>query len=213
MERLYKFDRQDHELPSDSIRENAISKINYQDIILDEEKKSVFLKEKGMRIGFGGIGKGYAANKAKALMKDLPNIQGGVVNASGDLIVWGKSKSTDGWPVQISDPKNPNKSIGWLSIKEASVVTSGDYEKYFTNNGRRYAHIIDPKTGLPTTGIKSVTVISPDTEIGDALATSVFVLGEEKGMELINQLKNIEAVIITDDDRILKSKNIELNEN
>lgn len=208
---LYVFDKADRSLPSLDMRQQSIAMINYENILLDETDSSVYLKEKGMKIGFGGIGKGYAANQACMLMKQMSGVHGGVVNAAGDLITWGDNGKIDAWPVQISDPRNLEKSLGWLTIHNTSVVTSGDYEKYFMNHGKRYAHIISPHTGLPTTGIKSVTVISPDAEIGDAIATSVFVLGVEQGLQLINRLKNIEALIIADDDSLHKSEHLKLN--
>lgn len=211
MERLYTFDQQEHPLPSAEERAKAVEQINYNAILLDPEQRSVYLSKTGMRIGFGGIGKGYAANRAKALMQAIPGIVGGVVNASGDLVVWGENGKESGWTVQIADPKDITESLGWITIQNASVVTSGDYEKYFTHAGTRYAHIINPQTGLPTTGIKSATIVSPDAEVGDALATAVFVLGPEQGLALINQLKNIEALLITDEDEIFTSNNLELS--
>lgn len=211
MDRLYHFDRAEHQLPTVVVLQEAISKIDYKNIILNRNDRSVFLKTSEMRIGFGGIGKGYAANRAKQVMMSIEGVKGGVVNASGDLIVWGDNGNGDAWPIQISDPKDINKSLGSIAIKNASVVTSGDYEKYFTNNGKRYAHIINPSTGVPTTGIKSATIVCPDAELGDALATALFVLGAEGGMELINTLKNTEALLITDNDEVLTSNKLIFN--
>jgi thiamine biosynthesis lipoprotein len=211
MERIYEFDKGEHELPDAKTLLESIAKIDYQNIILNKEDGSVFLKEKGMRIGFGGIGKGYAANRAKQVMMAMDGVKGGVVNASGDLVVWGDNGSAESWKIQISDPKDINKSLGTIGIKNASVVTSGDYEKYFTHHDKRYAHIIDPSTGIPTSGVKSATVVCPDAELGDALATSIFVLGPTEGIALINRLKNTEALIITDEDIILTSNNLEFN--
>lgn len=211
MERIYKFDKGEHKLPSPQILEAAIAKIDFQNIILNREKSTVFLKEEGMRIGFGGIGKGYGANKAKEVMMAMEGIRGGVVNASGDLVVWGDNGSDESWNIQISDPKDINNSLGTIGIKNASVVTSGDYEKFFTYDGKRYAHIINPSTGIPTSGIKSATIVCPDAELGDALATAVFVLGPIEGMKLINRLKNTEALIITDEDQVLTSSKLKFN--
>ncbi len=211
MERLYKFDKEEQELPSESTRMKAVGLIDYKSIIMDPNNRSVYLAKIGMKIGFGAIGKGYAANRAKIVMQSRLGIGGGVVNAAGDLVVWGENGKESGWTIQISDPKDINKSLGWITIQNASVVTSGDYEKYFTNQGTRFAHIINPQTGLPTTGIKSATIVSPDGELGDAIATAVFVLGPTEGLKLINKLKNVEALVITDNDEILTSKNLELN--
>ncbi|MFT5723272.1 MAG: thiamine biosynthesis lipoprotein [Bacteroidia bacterium] len=164
-----------------------------------------------MKIGFGAIGKGYAANRAAHIIQNMAGIVGGVVNASGDLMAWGENGKNDGWSVQIADPKNVGQVLGYLSVENSAVVTSGNYEKYFMSKGIRYAHIINPKTGYPTHGIKSVTVICPDVEIADALATSIFVLGDKEGLILINSLDNIECIIVTDSDELLSSNNLNLN--
>ncbi|MFT6319217.1 MAG: thiamine biosynthesis lipoprotein [Granulosicoccus sp.] len=209
MDRIWKFDGSMQSMPDESVVKNAAEKINWQDIIVDAEHQTIFLKRKNMKIGFGAIGKGYAANRAMHIMKESA-IEGGVVNASGDLISWGKSENPHGWTIKIADPKDKNKVLGILETNDLAVVTSGDYEKFVTFNGRRYAHIIDPRTGYPTTGIKSVTVICPDAEVADALATSVFVLGKEEGINLINRLKAVECLIVTDDDEVLTSKKLKL---
>lgn len=208
---LYEFDKKEHELPDQASLIESIKHIDYQKIKLNKENQTIFFSDKNMKIGFGAIGKGYAANKAKALMEEMPGVKGGLVNAAGDLIAWGESGMDNGWSIQITDPKDINKTLGWLNIENMSVVTSGDYEKYFVSNNLRYAHIINPNTGLPTTGIKSVSIICPDAELGDALATSIFILGENDGMALINKLKNVEALIINDHDKLISSKNLELN--
>ncbi len=211
IEKLYQFDKLEHDLPTKEVLEQSISKIDYNQIELNREESTVFLKTKGGRIGFGAIGKGYAANKAKEIMKSIDGVKGGLVNASGDLIAWGENGKDQNWSIQISDPGDIQKTYGWLNLNDMSIVTSGDYEKFFWSNGIRYAHIVDPHTGLPTTGIKSVSIICPDAELGDALATSVFVLGVEKGLSLINKLKNIEAFIIDAEDEVHHSNNLVLN--
>ncbi len=211
MDRIWKFDGSMKQMPDGEIIKKAKAKINWQDIILDSEKQTVFLKNKGMRIGFGAIGKGYAANRAKELMRNRKGVKGGVVNASGDLITWGVSNKEEGWVVSITNPKDKEVALGWLQINGLSVVTSGDYERFVEFAGKRYAHIIDPRTGYPTTGIKSVTLICPDAELADALATAVFVLGKEKGLALVNQLKQTDCLIVTDEDEILPSNNLQLN--
>lgn len=208
---LYEFDKKEHDLPTNAELGESVSHIDYKKIELNREEQTAYLSDQNMKIGFGAIGKGYAANKAKAIMESMAGVKGGLVNAAGDLIAWGESGNEKGWSIQISDPKNIKKTLGQIDLKNMSIVTSGDYEKYFVSNNRRYAHIINPKTGLPTTGIKSVSIICPDAELGDALATSIFVLGVNDGMTLINKLKNVEALIINDDDELLSSKNLKLN--
>ncbi len=206
-ERIWKFDGTEAQTPDKETIQASVEKINYENIIIDKKVGTVFLSETGMRIGFGGIGKGYAAQKAKEVMKNI-GIENGVVNASGDLIAWGLDQEGQKWPISIADPKNIDSAIAEFDIGENAVVTSGDYEKYLLIDGIRHAHIIHPKTGYPTTGIKSATVICPNPELGDALATAIFVLGLEKGIGLINQLKGIECIVITDKDEIITSNEV-----
>lgn len=210
MDRIWKFDGSMTEMPSAEVVAQAASKIDYRNIILNHENQTVFLKEPGMKIGFGAIGKGYAAQKAKELMSSM-GIANGVVNASGDLIAWGRDEKGKEFEVAIADPKDKHKVMSWLSVENTSVVTSGDYEKFVMFDNVRYAHIIDPRTGYPTTGIKSVTIVTANPELADALSTSVFVLGVEQGIELINQLPGVECLIITDNDQITTSQNLTLN--
>lgn len=181
--------------------------VNWEDIILDPTTKTVFLKKKGMSIGFSKIGKGYAANKAIAKMKKIKGVKGALVYAGGDLISFGESNQQD-WTIQIPDPADTTNSLGWLKVDNTAVVTVGDYEQFFQLDGKRYAHLIDPRTGYPTTGIKRVTIVCPDAEVAAALAKSVFVLGRLEGLSLINQLVGIECLIITDDNKVLGSERL-----
>lgn len=209
MDRIWKFDGSMTEMPSEEAIKNSVAKVGYQNILLAPNETTVFLKLPGMKIGFGGIGKGYAADKAKALLIDK-GVYSGIINASGDMNTWGRQPNREHWKVAITNPMDKNKAFGLLPIKEGAVVTSGNYEKYVTFNGQRYSHIIDPRTGYPTKGILSVTVFSPKAELADALATSIFVLGIEIGIDRINQLAKTECIIIDDAGNIHKSENIEI---
>ncbi len=210
MDRIWKFDGSMTKMPSEEEIHASVEKVGYKNIVLDKENTTVFLKLEGMKIGFGAIGKGYAADKAKALLisKGVPS---GIINASGDMNTWGKQPNGNEWKVAIVNPLDKNKVFALLPIKNGAVVTSGNYEKYVNFNGIRYTHIIDPRTGYPATGIISVTVFAPKAELADALATSVFVMGKETGLDRINQLPNIECIIIDDKGNITKSKNIEID--
>lgn len=188
----------------------AMQKINYKNILMNREAQTVMLKNHGMKIGFGAIGKGYAANCAKKTMVEK-GISKGMINAGGDLIAWGNQEDGTPWKVGIADPSKKKDYIAWLTARDQSVVTSGNYEKYVIIHGKKYGHIINPKTGYPVVGIQSVTVISPDAELSDALATSVFVLGVKQGLSLINQLKNTECLIVDDQNKIWKSAHLQLN--
>ncbi|WP_161890584.1 FAD:protein FMN transferase [Pontibacter russatus] len=209
-DKIWKFDGSMTEMPSRADVENSVRHIGYQKIRLIPETHSVFLKEGGMKIGFGAIGKGYAANRARDLMRGM-GIKSGVVNAAGDMVTWGRQADGQPWFVGIADPAEKDKVFSWLTADETAVVTSGSYEKFAVINGKRYGHIIDPRTGYPVTGLKSVTIICPDAELADALATSVFVLGREEGLYLINQLKGVECLLITDKDEIVTSDNLHLH--
>lgn len=207
--RLWNFDQTMTELPDPATAKRMVRLINYQNIILDQEKHTVFLKETEMRIGFGGIGKGYAAEMAKALLKKN-GVKSGIVNASGDLAVWGKQPDGKPWTIGIVHPDFAGQPFSYMEIADGAVATSGNYEKFVMIAGKKYSHTIDPKTGLPVRGIKSVTIISPNAELCDALATPVTILGVKLGVDLINQLNGVECVIIDDDNNLFTSKNIHL---
>ncbi|TQD36233.1 FAD:protein FMN transferase [Haloflavibacter putidus] len=210
MDRIWKFDGSMTKMPSKEEITASVEKVGYQNIVLDKSKSTVFLKLKGMKIGFGAIGKGYAADKAKKLLISK-GITSGIINASGDMNTWGKQPKGNEWKVAITNPMNKNKVFALLPITNGAVVTSGNYEKFVNFNGKRYTHIIDPRTGYPSSGIISVTVFAPKAELADALATSVFVMGKETGLDRINQLPKIECIIIDDNGKIMKSKNIEID--
>jgi len=209
MDRIWKFDGSVTEMPAASDIKASVAKVGYQNIILDKEKGTVFLKLEGMKIGFGAIGKGYAADKAKQLLQNK-GVKAGIINASGDMNTWGKQTNGDDWKVGITNPLNKNNVFALLPISEKAVVTSGNYEKFIMLNGKRYSHIIDPRTGYPSSGIVSVSVFAPSAELADALATSIFVMGKEVGINFINQLNGIECIIVDDEGNITHSKNIDI---
>jgi len=205
--RLWNFDQNMTSLPDKATAKKMVRLINYRNVVLDTDKCTIYLKEKGMRIGFGGIGKGFAAERAKQVMKDQ-GVKSGVVNASGDLCAWGYQPDGKPWTIGIVNPNASQEVFSYLSVTDLAVATSGNYEKYIMIDGKRYSHTIDPRTGLPVTGIKSVTIITTNAEIADAMATPVTIMGIYTGLDLINQMKNIEAIIIDDDDKMYTSKNI-----
>lgn len=207
--RLWNFDPAMTSLPDATTAKKMVRLIDYKNILLDRATTSVMLKQKGMRIGFGGIGKGYAAEKAKAVMRAM-DVLGGVVDASGDLTAWGYQPDGRPWTIGIVNPDHPDKIIGVLDITDMAVATSGNYEKYALIDGKRYSHTINPRTGLPVTGIKSVTVVCPYAEIADAMATPVMVMGVKAGLDMINQLDHLEAVVIDDDGKVYFSNHIQL---
>jgi thiamine biosynthesis lipoprotein len=207
--KLWNFDQHMTALPDEATAKKMVRLINYQNITLNEEDCTVFLRERGMRIGFGGIGKGYAAERAKQVMVEL-GVESGVVNASGDLNAWGLQPDGKKWTIGIANPDSSHQVFSYLHISGLAVATSGNYEKYVMIDGKKYSHTINPRTGLPVTGIKSVTIISTNAEIADAMATPVTIMGVYAGLDMINQMKDIEAIIIDDDDNLYTSKNINI---
>lgn len=212
MDQIWKFDGSMKAVPNESDIKKSIAKIGYQKIILDAEKSTVFLPEPGMKIGFGAIGKGYAADKAKQLLVSK-GVKGGIINASGDLTTWGTKVTGEKWLVGITNPLNKERVFGWLPIVESAVATSGNYEKYITLNGKKYSHIIDPRTGYPTSGISSVSIFAKQAELCDALATAVFIMGRDVGLHMINQMNGVEAIIVDAENKIHKSSGIMFNTN
>ena len=207
--RLWNFDLTMKSLPDAAVARKAVRLINFRNIEVDPLNRTVFLKEKGMRIGFGGIGKGYAADRAKeVLIKE--GVTSGIVNASGDLTTWGKQENGEPWTIGIADPNAANHLFSYINITDMSVATSGNYEKFIEINGKRYSHTIDPRTGMPVSGIKSVTIISPFAELSDALATPVMIMGTEIGLDMLNQMKQVAALIIDDSNRLKTTRNIQL---
>ena len=212
IDKLWNFDGKESEMPNPDTLKASVFNIGYQLIELDEESLTVFLPKKGMKIGFGAIGKGYAADRAKQLLVER-GVLGGIINASGDMNTWGTKPDGSSWTIGIVNPMNNKKVFSWFSLEHNAVVTSGDYEKFTQINGRRYSHIIDPRTGIPSQGIVSCTVFAGKAELADAIATAIFVMGVESGMFLIDQLPDIEAILIDDSGIIHRSKNIEIEEN
>ena len=194
LDKIWYFDEPFVQVPDETKIKASVEKIDYENIIIDKELQTVFLREKGMKIGFGAIGKGYAANRAKMIMTKN-GLESGVVNAGGDLIAWGMKPGDETWKIGITDPLNKNQVIEWLSVNNTAVVTSGNYERYIEINDERYCHIINPKTGWPCKGMSSVTIICQDAELADGLATTVFVLGLKDGMKLINHLQGVEGIL------------------
>lgn len=207
--RLWNFDRNMVSLPDAETAKSMVRLINYRNVLLNNNECTVFLKEAGMRIGFGGIGKGYAAEMAKRLLQQQ-GVSNGVVNASGDISTWGNQADGKPWTIGIADPDHAGRPFSYLNISNMAIATSGNYEKYVIIGGKKYSHTINPKTGLPVTGIKSVTIICPNAEIADAMATPVTIMGIRAGLDMVNQIDHLECIIIDDNNKIYSSKNIHL---
>ncbi|HTB26266.1 MAG TPA: FAD:protein FMN transferase [Puia sp.] len=207
---LWNFDTHINKLPDPATAKEMTRLINYRNIMMNRTDYSVMLNEKGMRIGFGGIGKGYAAERAKMIMK-AKGVVSGIVNASGDMTTWGLQPNGKPWTIGIADPNLKERVFSYMNITDMAVATSGNYEKFIVVGGKKYSHTINPKTGLPIRGIKSVTIISTNAEIADALTTPVMIMGVSAGLDMVNQMHDVEAIIINDEDLMYVSNNIRLN--
>ena len=210
-DKLYKFDRQAHPaLPDSAAVRASVRRIGWQKIRLDAAKHTVFLPEKGMRINLAGILQGYGLRRAKQVLDQL-GIKGGLLNGSGDIYCWGRQADGSLWRVAIGNPDHPNSVAAWVDVTDVAVVTAGNYEQYFTVGPQVYGHIIDPHTGYPSIGLRSVTIICPDVELADGLDEVVFVKGPTAGLAFINSLKGVDCTLITDDNRTLASRGMTLN--
>jgi len=207
MDKIWKFDGAMDAKPTEAELKESVAKVGYRKIILNEKERTVFLRDKGMKIGFGAIGKGYAADKAKELLVSK-QVVGGIINAAGDLTTWGTKANGEKWLIGIANPLSKEKIFSWLPVVESSVATSGNYEKYVEFDGVKYSHIIDPRTGYPSTGVNSVSIFDKSAEICDALATAVFIMGKEAGLSLINQLGGTEVILVDSDNEVHKSSGI-----
>jgi thiamine biosynthesis lipoprotein len=208
MDKIWKFDGSMKVMPTEEAIKQSVSKIGYQNIILDPKEQTIFLKLEGMKLGLGGIGQGYIADKIKSLLFSKGCLSG-IINVSGDINAWGKQPDGKPWTVGIVNPVNKNKIFATFPLTDSAVETSGSYEKFVVFNGKRYSHIIDPRTGYPATGIVSVSVFAKQTEIADALATGIFVLGVDVGLDLVNQIKGVECIIVDDTGKVHSSKGID----
>lgn len=211
VDKIWKYDGSMTRKPTDEEIQNSISKIGYKNIIVDQDQKTVFLKLEGMKIGFGAIGKGYAADKVRKMLL-AKGVKAGIINASGDLTTWGKQPYGKDWMVGISNPLNKEQVFSWFPVVDAAVATSGNYEKFVEFDDVKYSHIIDPRTGYPSTGLTSVTIFAKSAELCDSLATSVFITGVEVGLNIINQLKGVECIIVDAENKIHFSNNISFNQ-
>lgn len=207
MDKIWKFDGTMTKMPTAEEIKESVDKVGYEKIILNKEDLTVFLKEKGMKISFGAIGKGYAADKAKEFLVSR-QVVGGIIDAAGDLTTWGTDVSGKKWIIGVVNPLSTDKIVSWLPVVESSVATSGNYEKFVNFKGKRYSHIIDPRTGYPSSGIRQVSIFAKNAEICDALATAVFIMGREAGIFLINQLDGIDVILFDNQNKVHKSDGI-----
>lgn len=202
---LWRFDRPPR-VPSRDEVAARLPLVNYRNVVLDPGARSVFLRRRGMLLGLGGIAKGYSLDRGAALLRKR-GFQNFIIYAGGQVFASG-TRGSRPWRVGIQDPRNPARWFAVLELRDASLSTSGDYERFFTVDGVRYHHILDLRTGFPARGCRSVTVLASDGMTADALSTAAFVLGPKGGMRLLQRFPGAEGVVIDDENRVHLSAGI-----
>ena len=209
MSGLWRFDyqNQDSRIPdhNEVVRRRAL--INYRDLEVDERNGVAFLRREGMVVNVGGIGKGYAVDRARAILHDR-RFRDFLIQFGGDMYAAGH-EGDRAWKLGIQDPRGPaNRIFATVDVSDSTFSTSGDYARSFLKDGRRYHHILDPATGEPSQGCRSVTILTGSATIADGLSTGVFVLGPERGMALIEQLPDVEGIIVSSKNEVLVSSGL-----
>ena len=196
-------------VPSDEEIQQKLQLVDNNKLHIDKQNSTVYLENENMSIDLGGIAKGYASDKVNEILKKN-DISSAVISLGGNVSVTGKRPDGTKWRIAVQDPMNREGYVGILNVEDTSVITSGVYQRFFEQDGKKYHHIIDTKTGKPTqTGLLSVTIVCDDGAMADALSTSVMVAGLQKGSELWRKLGNFGMIVITDSNEMYISENIE----
>lgn len=199
---IWGFARKDYVVPDKGKIEETLKRVGYKNIILDSEKLSVKFLDKGVKVDFGAIAKGYAVDRAKDILVSY-GVKNSLVNLGGNIFALGNAPGNKSWKIGVHDPRNKKKLLHSFELKNRAISTSGNYERFFEIGGKRYSHIMNPVSGEPCQGIISVTVTADSAEEADALSTAIFVLGGEKGLKLAGSIVNIRVLILKEDGKII----------
>jgi thiamine biosynthesis lipoprotein len=202
----YLYDYRNHIEPSKAQIASHLNAIDYRSIVLDEKNSTVHFLKPGMRIDLGGIAKGYSVDRGADILL-ARGIKNAIVTAGGDSRIIGDRRGRP-WMVGIKDPRIKNKEAVVLPLADTALSTSGDYERYFMDGDRRVHHIINPRTGTSATGVRSVSVMAPHGIDTDALTKPLFILGVERGMQIIDRIPGVDAIVIDDQGQLFYSKNL-----
>jgi FAD:protein FMN transferase len=202
----YLYNYPNHVRPTEDQIKAALPAVNWRNMKFDDAHHTVFFQHKGMRIDLGGIGKGYAVDRGIEILQKR-GIQHAVVTAGGDTRIIGDHMGRP-WLVAIRHPDDPNKVVTRIPLSDAAMSTSGDYERYFDENGVRYHHIIDPRTGHSASKVRSATIIGPTATQTDGMSKTAFVLGPEKALEIINRMPEYDAVFVAPDGKVFYSNGL-----
>ena len=204
------YDYRAGERPDDNTLEQAAALIDYKDLLLDKKSRTIAFKHKGMRIDLGGIAKGHAVDSSINVLRQR-GIQAAAVSAGGDSRMLG-SRGDRPWVIGIKHPRAEGKQAVKIPLADTALSTSGDYERFYIEDGVRYHHILDPRSGKSASSVQSVSILSPLSVDSDALSTTVFVMGIEKGLALVNRLPGIDAIIIDGDGKLHYSDDLLLSD-
>jgi thiamine biosynthesis lipoprotein len=204
---IWRFDHdQDNVVPDRQLIETRLTRIDYRAVQVDGTAGTAFITRPNMRVHLGGIGKGYAIDRAIALLKQQ-QLTDFMIQSGGDLYVAGSNGGTP-WKLGIADPRGAHEPFATLEMRDGTLSTSGDYERSFMKDGVRYHHLLDPDFGEPARGCRSVTIVTNRAVMADVLSTGVFIMGPDEGMKLIEQLPDVEGVIVTSDNEVLISSGL-----
>ena len=202
----YMFDYRTHVHPTDAQIAEALPAVDYRQVVVDHDARTIRFLKPGMRIDLGGIAKGWAVDRGIDILREL-GIEHAMVNAGGDTRLLGDRRGKP-WIVGIRDPRNEGKVVTRIPLQDEAISTSGDYERYFEEDGVRYHHILEPGTGKSPKAVRSVTVIGPTATHTDGLTKPVFILGVERGLEFIRKVKDAEAIIVDNEGRVFHSEGL-----
>lgn len=205
---LWGFGQETKRVPPTEELQATLSLVGSDKILLDREKQTVFLTQEKMSLDLGGIAKGYAADRAAQILKEY-GIEKALINAGGNILVLGEKASNKPWKIGIQHPRQGEKIMATLELKDQAAVTSGDYQRYFLEGGERYHHLLNPKTGLPAGELISVTVIAPNSTEADILSTAFFIMGLEKSLAYLEKHPELGAVFVTPEEEIILSPGLE----
>jgi thiamine biosynthesis lipoprotein len=203
----FMYDFHTHHKPTEEQIQSALPAVNYRHVVLDEKNRTVRFTQAGVRIDLGGIGKGHAVDRGIAILRSF-GITHALVSAGGDSRIIG-DRFGKPWIIGIRHPDDKSKVIAKIPLENTAISTSGDYERYFDEDGKRYHHIIDPRTGHSASKVRSATILADTATRTDGLSKTAFVLGPEEAMKLYNRLGDVDAILVTLEGKVLYSKGIE----
>jgi len=194
VKKLWKFDEGESDIPDPKDLTESLSFVNYKNILIEDSR--ILLQKDRMNLDLGGLAKGYIVDRGVFNLQNM-GIRAGIVDAGGDLRIFGKHPKNKNWKIAIQHPRHAGMNFyAVLNINATSIATSGDYERYFSINGKRYHHLLDPKTGYPASQCAGVTIVTKDAMLADAYATAVFIMGVDKGIAWIDSMPDVEGMII-----------------